>query len=458
MQCGTFQGKTWTEADLDTIVKNYGISGSTEAPLVVDHDETGEKSPIADHLGPSFGWTADLKRVGTDLYAKLKDVTDAAKALIRKKLYKKISPAIYFNFEGRGPSLKHISMLGARIPQIKTLQDIRMLSEAEIVAYAEADGFTAGPISLDPVIVEFGELGDFIRRRLSTRNMEVQEFASAIGVAADTASAILSGDIERPPDSRLRRIATAIGVSFQTLLNLVPSARRREGREEMSETRETTRTLVEMFEESQQAQADAKKQEDDLIAAVKAGKEDPDAAKKKEEAELAEKKKKEADEDPEIAALKKEVATLTKANSDRVNADKRETVDAFCETMVKTKKMLPREVDAAKISLMAADNMDVVEYGELKTTAYEVLKKSYEQREVHTNFDELATSKTDKKPTGPVEEKQAEMLAKWDAEPELRAMLKGKMSREEYASVELAEAEIRGVLYQYSESAPPLEV
>lgn len=105
------QGK-YTTKDLDEIVSTFNPEVH-EPPLVIDHAETG----------PAYGWIERIWREGDSLWAKLKNLTKDIKEKIKAGEYKKISIALYDNFENTGKKvLKHISLLGAAIPQIKGLQ------------------------------------------------------------------------------------------------------------------------------------------------------------------------------------------------------------------------------------------------------------------------------------------------------------------------------------------------
>ncbi len=72
------------------------------------------------------------------------------------------------------------------------------------------------------------ELGDRLRALLREKGLTVAKLASAGGIDESTMGAILSGDIARPPDRRLRGFAEALDVSFDSLLALIPEERRAE--------------------------------------------------------------------------------------------------------------------------------------------------------------------------------------------------------------------------------------
>jgi len=74
-------------------------------------------------------------------------------------------------------------------------------------------------------------LGDRLTALRDERGLTTADLAEAAGVSESTMGAILAGEIERPPDSRLRGLARLLEVSFDELLTLVPADRREEGEE-----------------------------------------------------------------------------------------------------------------------------------------------------------------------------------------------------------------------------------
>ncbi len=102
--------RTWTEADLDTIVSKYNPS-EHEAPIVIGHPEIN---------APAWGWIARLKRVGQVLMAKPKDVVPEFAEMVKRGLFKKRSMSVYEDM-----TLRHVGFLGAMPPAVKGLSDIR---------------------------------------------------------------------------------------------------------------------------------------------------------------------------------------------------------------------------------------------------------------------------------------------------------------------------------------------
>lgn len=92
-----------------------------EIPIVIGHPKTDS---------PAFGWVKKDKlfREGNTLFAQAEDdqVTDELKDLLKKKLFKKISPKIY-----RTGAIAHLGFLGAIAPAVKGLPSYSFSAEDE---------------------------------------------------------------------------------------------------------------------------------------------------------------------------------------------------------------------------------------------------------------------------------------------------------------------------------------
>lgn len=111
----------WTEETLDTMARDYDAA-LHEAPVTVDHATSG----------PALGWVAGLRRVGSVLVARLRDLDPAFAELLRRGAYKKRSVELYPALRETGrPYLRAVSFLGACPPAVKGLADI---------VFAEGDG------------------------------------------------------------------------------------------------------------------------------------------------------------------------------------------------------------------------------------------------------------------------------------------------------------------------------
>lgn len=150
---GTHRGRTFTRKDLDQIAKNFSEFGAMiQPPLVLGHDEHQE---ILQNSGlPSLGWLTEVEVREKDgdavLVGKFSDVPEMAKNIIQEKRYKRISAELYEDFQEDGKShglaLRRVALLGADIPEVKTLADVVALSEASSLVYA----FSEGGTEMDP--------------------------------------------------------------------------------------------------------------------------------------------------------------------------------------------------------------------------------------------------------------------------------------------------------------------
>ena len=110
--------KTWTESDLDSIVKQYN-EGTYEAPVVIGHPVTN---------APAYGWVEKLKRQGEFLLGKFKDVIPEFEEAVQQGLYKKRSISMYPDL-----TLRHVGFLGAAPPSVKGLENIKFAEKENTV-------------------------------------------------------------------------------------------------------------------------------------------------------------------------------------------------------------------------------------------------------------------------------------------------------------------------------------
>ncbi len=124
--------RTWTEADLDAIVAKYDPANGHEAPIVIGHPKDN---------APAFGWIESLKRVGSTLMAKPKQVIPEFAEMVKKGLFKKRSMSLYKNM-----TLRHVGFLGAQPPAVKGLADIQFSGSDEGMTIEFDDGWRVNMI------------------------------------------------------------------------------------------------------------------------------------------------------------------------------------------------------------------------------------------------------------------------------------------------------------------------
>lgn len=122
---GTWAGDEFTDKDLDNMVYNFNsLKGEVKPFLKLGHNLKQEQDGQ-----PSLGWIDNLKREGSKLIAKFKDVPKIVYDAIKSKRYKRISAEIYFNYKDlsgniRNKVLRAASLLGADVPEVKDLKDV----------------------------------------------------------------------------------------------------------------------------------------------------------------------------------------------------------------------------------------------------------------------------------------------------------------------------------------------
>lgn len=128
---GTHRGKTYTTADLDSMVRNFrrastGQRPGFRVPLVIGHEETQEFLERSDL--PAAGWAARVWRDGDKLKADFEDVPPKVARLLKGKAYRTVSSEVYDEppegVPGDGKMLRRVALLGGDIPQVKSLDDI----------------------------------------------------------------------------------------------------------------------------------------------------------------------------------------------------------------------------------------------------------------------------------------------------------------------------------------------
>jgi hypothetical protein len=107
----------FTEADLDDIVRNFDPA-KHEPPAVIGHpkDDT-----------PAYAWVDAVRRVGDRLQARFKDATPDFEQAVKDRRFPKRSVSLYKT--GTGWMLRHVGFLGAQVPQVKGLAEIKFQNE-----------------------------------------------------------------------------------------------------------------------------------------------------------------------------------------------------------------------------------------------------------------------------------------------------------------------------------------
>ena len=135
---GKWNGDKYTQKDLDDMVTAYNETKDHVKPyLKIGHDER-QKLLAEDEL-PAAGWISNLKRVGEKLVADFIRIPKKIFDLIERGAYRTVSSEIFWNAEILGKDyprvLKAVSILGAEIPAVSTLDDIMNLGYVKTDEY-----------------------------------------------------------------------------------------------------------------------------------------------------------------------------------------------------------------------------------------------------------------------------------------------------------------------------------
>lgn len=124
---GKWNGDTYTEKDLDEIVKAFNETKNEIKPfLKLGHDP---KQKLLQKDGyPSAGWITNLKKVGNKIVATFSDVPEKVYQLIKNKAYKTVSSEIFWNLKHKDKTYKRllsaVALLGSDMPAVTSLSDI----------------------------------------------------------------------------------------------------------------------------------------------------------------------------------------------------------------------------------------------------------------------------------------------------------------------------------------------
>ena len=122
---GTWNGKRWTDRDLDQMVANFAALG-LEVPIKIGHSD---KQELLEAEGlPAAGWITHLYRVGSKLAADIEDVPEEVFRLLQAKAYRNVSAEVWekvrYGERTYENVLAAVAFLGAELPAVTTLGDI----------------------------------------------------------------------------------------------------------------------------------------------------------------------------------------------------------------------------------------------------------------------------------------------------------------------------------------------
>ncbi len=168
---GTWNGKKFTQKDLDNIVNSYQAEkGVFSIPIKLGHNDA-QKLLAADGM-PAAGWIENVKRVGDKLVGDFKKVPQTVGDLIKSGAFRKRSVELNPNFK-IGDNvyplvLTGLALLGDKLPAVDTLADIAALySQQEITAEEEAEKIIFEAAEEETFDDMLASLDDFVATRVT---------------------------------------------------------------------------------------------------------------------------------------------------------------------------------------------------------------------------------------------------------------------------------------------------
>lgn len=275
---GKWNGKTWTEKELDEMVAAFAETRDKLKPyLKLGHDDK-QKLLQKDGL-PAAGWVTDIKRAGDKIVAHIKGVPGKIAELIRRKAYGRVSSEIYMGVDIEGKKyarcLKAVALLGGDTPAVTSLDDFINLYghgalaveyaadvEAETVTYERDSNMDNLEVYTSRIAELEGQLAEFTKR-VSDVETERDELKAKVeqftAEAAERETAMFTAEVKACVDGALTAgKITPIEADFYTKIASVSREQYEIVREHLGK-----RGKAEFAAETVAEQVDAKDENDD---------------------------------------------------------------------------------------------------------------------------------------------------------------------------------------------------
>jgi hypothetical protein len=398
-QAGVRKGERYTVADLDDMARNFKLArGVIDPPLVTGHDE--EQAFLEGSGLPAAGWLVRVYRRGAKLFGDFGGVPRSIAKLINARAYKKVSVEIYDEDQHpedtpaacKGKIVRRVALLGAELPQVKTLADL------PLAEYSEAP----------PVCRPWRLLGsvDSIKAGNLTR---VTCFAEGATMAADeTTAAMVSAIKAAEPDLSDEFLASLTADQLTILLTDVSGGGPEgaepggggDGAAAQAEWPEgvTRESAIADLVAAGEDQASLEAMSDDELIALWQEKVGGGAAPMSEtvttpptplravrrSVNITPRRFAELERRLSVAEAREK--RLAAERNREAKATRQRTVEAYCERWAREGYVLPREVDrGAKVPnlfhrLMQADGVRVKKFGEASLTDFDSIVAEVEDR------------------------------------------------------------------------------
>ncbi len=152
----------YSAESLDKIANVYNERAAAEddlAPLVKGHPKSDD---------PAYGWVERLARRGDKLLAKVKDVVPQIADEVKKKMFKKVSIALYPDM-----MLRHVGLLGAAAPAVKGLRAVNFSEDKDFCEFEFGSCIVQMPFENEDVNTDEQTSREY--EELQQRNRELEE-------------------------------------------------------------------------------------------------------------------------------------------------------------------------------------------------------------------------------------------------------------------------------------------
>lgn len=379
-ETGEHKGDTYTEADLDAMVQNFakfgphrdmGESHIYEPPAILGHEE--EEQAILNATGlPAAGWVDKVWREGSKLYVDIARIPQQVRDWLVAGLYRFCSIGIYLTpppgIPAEGMMVAHIALLGKSPPNVKTLKPLPapIPDQAAFAVFCDSSQVVAVRRPLAKSLVLFAEVN-------MTREQIVQALLAA-GVAQAT--------LDKLDDAELQALYAAMQPAAAASTTQADDAtvaefNRAEAITALSEfypleelegktDDELKALLEEMKSKSMMAADDEGKKaacQTQTHAQAKAkvqtfsGLEVQKIVRHEINRQLAPLQL-------QLASARATISTASKLAEQRLNEEKTQKIQAFCDELVRDGKVLPAQVPAIKLTLMKLDAVKVATFSD----------------------------------------------------------------------------------------------
>lgn len=222
---GKWNGKTFTEDDLDDIIDAFGKQGFLPKVKI----DTGGGRPAHADGGPAYGVIASIKRVGSTLIGTLAQIPDTIFEMLQRGAFDERSVEIHRNIERDGVKLPlvlgAVELLGATIPAVSDLEPLTETIEKIGLSSTEASSPEIITLSIEdenmPESYAGKSFGSVVRAARKKNGMSLSALAKATSISEGVLSAFEDGE-KHPSKARMGKIFGALNIPSERMADFPP--------------------------------------------------------------------------------------------------------------------------------------------------------------------------------------------------------------------------------------------